>query len=69
MALIYTRMKNVWDFTPKPSATGATQLVDTVKQGTDVMSADLKIAMVKLITDNYKLIIDELVKRKKLKKA
>ncbi len=69
MALIYTRMKNVWDYTPKPSTTGATQMADTVKQGTDVVSADLKMAVVKLITDNYKLMIDELVKRKKLKKA
>lgn len=61
--------QNVWDYTPRPSATGAPQLADTIKQGTDVKSADLKRAMVKLIADNYKLIIDELVKRKKLKRA
>ena len=61
--------KRVWDYTPRPSAAGITQLVDEVKKGTDVNSADLKKAMVNLIQSNYMLIIDELVKLNKLKKA
>lgn len=61
--------KKVWDYTPQPTTSGTTQLVDAVKKGTDIASPDLKAAVVKLITDNYLLIIAELVKRKKLKKA
>jgi hypothetical protein len=61
--------KKVWDYTPSPSAAGVKQLVDTVKPGTDIISAELKKAVVKLIQDNYLLIIAELVKRNKLKKA
>jgi len=61
--------KKVWDYTPRPSGAGIKQVVDSVKQGTDINSADLKKAVVNLIRDNYLLIIDELVKRKKLKKA
>jgi LysM repeat protein len=61
--------KKVWDYTPRPSPAGIKQLVDVVKKGTAVNSDDLKKAVVKLIRDNYKLIIEELVKRKKLKKA
>jgi hypothetical protein len=61
--------KKVWDYTPRPSGAGIKQVVDSVKQGTDINSADLKKAVVNLIRDNYLLIIDELVKRKKLKKT
>jgi hypothetical protein len=61
--------KKVWDYTPQPTTAGATQVADAVKKGTDVASADLKNAVVKLINANYLLIIDELVKRKKLRKA
>lgn len=61
--------KKVWDYTPVPSKAGAEQVVDAVKKGTEIDSADLKKAVVKLIQDNYLLIIDELVKRKKLQKA
>ncbi len=62
--------KKVWDYTPRPSkAAGMKQVVDEVKKGTEINSPDLRQAVVKLITDNYLLIIAELVKRKKLKKA
>ncbi len=61
--------KNVWDFTPKPSASGVPQMTGPVQKGTDVKSVELKNAVIKLIKDNYRLIIDELVKRKKLRKA
>jgi len=61
--------KRVWDYTPRPNALGTKQLTEIVKKGTDVKSTDLKTAVVKLVKDNYKLIIDELVSRKKLKRA
>jgi LysM repeat protein len=61
--------KKVWDYTPRPSAAGIKQLVDVVNKGAEINSADLKKAVVKLIQENYKLIIDELVSRKKLQKA
>jgi LysM repeat protein len=61
--------KRVWEFTPRPDAAGAKQLVSEINKGTEINSADLRAAMVKLIKENYKLIIAELVKRNKLKKA
>lgn len=64
-----TMFQKVWDFTPKPSAAGAKQLVSVVEKGTSVKSNELKKAVVKLIKDNYLLIIAELVKLKKLRKA
>jgi hypothetical protein len=64
-----TLFKKVWDYTPRPSAAGSKQLVDAVSKGTDVKSADLKKAIVALINSNYRLIIDELVKLGKLRKA
>jgi hypothetical protein len=61
--------KRVWDYTPRPSAAGLKQLRDEVKKGTDIASVELKNAVVKLIQDNYLLIIGQLVGRKKLRKA
>jgi hypothetical protein len=61
--------KKVWDYTPRPSkGAGMKQVADEVKKGTEINSPDLRQAVVKLITDNYLLIIAELVKRKKLQK-
>ena len=57
-----TLFKRVWDYTPRPNAAGIKQLVEEVKKGTDINSADLRQAMVNLIQSNYMLIIDELVK-------
>ena len=64
-----TLFQKVWDYTPQPTADGVTQVSDAVTKGTDITSADLKNAVVSLIKKNYKLILDELVKRKKLRKA
>lgn len=61
--------KKVWDYTPRPSTAGIKQLTEIVKQGTDIKSLELKKSVIKLIQDNYMLIIAELVKRKKLKKV
>ncbi|MCP4369420.1 MAG: DUF4157 domain-containing protein [Deltaproteobacteria bacterium] len=61
--------KSVWDYTPKPDTAGAGQLVGVVKKGTDVKGEELKKEVVEFIEDNYKLLIDDLVKRKVLKKA
>ncbi len=61
--------KKVWDFTPSPDPDGTKQLLKEVHQGTAINSASLQGEIVKLIADNYKLLIKELVARKKLKKA
>lgn len=59
----------VWDYTPRPSAAGLKVLVEQVKKGTDIASSDLRQAVVNLIKSNYLLLITELVRRKKLRKA
>lgn len=61
--------KKVWDYTPQPSADGVNQMAKELRKGADIASPELKKAVVKLVQDNYKMIIDELVKRKKLRKA
>jgi hypothetical protein len=61
--------KKVWDYTPRPSAAGMKQIVDEVKKGSDVKDAQLQKAVVDLIRANYMLIIDELLKLKKLRRA
>lgn len=69
-AIDYAAMfKAVWDYVPQPTPEGLKTIVEAVKTGTDVNSADLKTAIVDLIKGNYMLIIAELVKRKKLRKA
>jgi hypothetical protein len=69
-AIDYSAMfKAVWDYVPQPTPEGLATIVEDVKKGTDVNSADLKKAIVDLIKANYMLIIAELVKRKKLMKA
>jgi LysM repeat protein len=61
--------KKVWDYTPKPSPEGTGPLQQSVTSGTDVKSAALRQAIVKLIQDNYELLLAELIKRNKLQKA
>ena len=61
--------KKVWDFTPRPSAAGIKQVASELKKGAEIKSKGLRQSVVNLIKKNYKLIIDELVKLKKLKKA
>lgn len=63
------KFKAVWDYVPEPTSAGLATVVDDVKKGTDVKSGDLKKALVDLIKANYVLIIAELVKRNKLRKA
>ncbi len=64
-----TMFGRVWDYTPRPSAAGLKVLVEQVSKGTDIASNDLKQAVVNLLRANYLLLIAELVKRKKLRKA
>jgi len=64
-----TLFQSVWDYTPQPDSTGTKQVVQAVNKGTDIVSPDLQKAVVKLIKDNYLLIIHELVMRKELRKA
>jgi len=59
--------KKVWDFTPTPTNAGIKQMAEEVNKGTDITNAGLKNAVVKLITDNHKLIIKELIDRKRLR--
>ena len=54
---------------PHPTKECKDVIKKEVASGTDPKSAGLIAAVVKLIKDNYKLIIDGLVKLKKLKKA
>jgi LysM repeat protein len=61
--------QKVWDFTPRPTAAGTAQVSDAVTKGTDINNAALKDAVVNLIKENYKLILDGLVSRNILKKA
>jgi len=61
--------KKVWDYVPHPTPAGEATVHKEVTSGTDPKSGSLINAVVALIKDNYKLIIDELVKRKVLKRA
>jgi LysM repeat protein len=59
--------KKVWDYVPHPTAgAGKTQIQKAVSSGTDPTSAGLIGAAVALIKGNFKMIIEELIKRKKL---
>ncbi len=61
--------KAVWDYVPHTTKTGAATVKSSVDSGTDTTSATLVASIVKMIKDNYKLILDALVKRGILKKA
>jgi hypothetical protein len=61
--------KKVWDYVPHTTPAGEATVHKEVTSGTDPKSGSLINAVVALIKDNYKLIIDELVKRKVLKRA
>jgi len=61
--------KQVWDYTPKPSAAGIKVVAENVTKGTDINNADLRKGVVTLIKDNHLEIINKLVKLKRLRKA
>ena len=61
--------KKVWDFTPRPTAEGKKVVTSAIDHGSDVHDAELRTAIVGLITSNYLTIIAELVKLQKLKLA
>jgi LysM repeat protein len=61
--------KQVWDYVPRPTGEGAATVRAAVEAGTDPKQPALVTAVAKLITDNYKLILEELVKRNKLRRA
>ena len=61
--------KKVWDFTPRPTAEGKKIVTGAIDSGADINNADLRNAVVGLITSNYITIIAELVKLQKLKLA
>jgi LysM repeat protein len=59
--------KRVWDFTPTPTSAGIKQMAEDVSKGTDITNAGLRAAVVKLITENHKVIIKLLIDRKELR--
>jgi LysM domain. len=61
--------KKVWDYTPEPDPDGMKQLSAVVSKGSSTTSPELKKSIVDLIKSNYLLLIAELVKLKKLRKA
>jgi LysM repeat protein len=61
--------KKVWDYTPVPTAAGVTEIQNQSNMGTDLKNSDLVAAVVALITTNYQLILDGLVKEGYLRKA
>jgi hypothetical protein len=61
--------KAVWDYVPRPTVKGAATVKASVDTGTDTKSTSLVASIVAMIAANYKLILDELVKRGILKKA
>jgi hypothetical protein len=61
--------KKVWDFTPRPTAEGKKIVTGAINNGADINNAELRNAVVGLITSNYITIIAELVKLQKLKLA
>lgn len=64
-----TLFKRVWDFTPHPTAESRTEIATTCVSGSDVNNSQLRTTIVQLLKTNYMTIINELVKRKKLKVA
>lgn len=61
--------KKVWDYTPQPDSVGISEITSRINSGTTTTSAVLISAVADLITNNYALIIAELVKRGILKRA
>jgi hypothetical protein len=61
--------KSVWDYVPHPTAAGAATVSKEITTGTDPKSPALTKAVADIITDNYKLILHELVARKYLRRA
>ncbi len=65
---IASLLKKVWDFVPRPIKKGTKIVSEEVRSGTDPTNARLVAAVSDLIKKNYKKILDELVKKKFLKK-
>lgn len=59
----------VWRFVPFPTATGEADVKTAITDGLDPKSSTLLAAVVALVKSNYLLILNELVKRKYLRKA
>jgi hypothetical protein len=61
--------KRVWDITPQPTSSGITVIKNTIRNFTNPLGTDIVNGADKLLQKNYQALIDELVKRKVLKKA
>ena len=66
---VATFHKKVWDVTPRATSTGITVIKNTIKNLTNPLGTDIVNGADKLLQKNYQALIDELVKRKVLKKA
>jgi hypothetical protein len=61
--------KKVWDITPQPTAAAVTIIKNVIRNFTNPMGTDIVNGADKLLQKNYPALLDELVKRKVLKKA
>ena len=61
--------KKVWDITPKPTAASVTIIKNKIKNYTNPLGNEIVDGADKLLQSNYQALLDELVKRKVLKKA
>jgi hypothetical protein len=61
--------KRVWDITPHATSSGITVIKNTIRNFTNPLGTDIVNGADKLLQKNYQALIDELVKRKVLKKA
>lgn len=61
--------KRVWDITPQATSSGITVIKNTIRNITNPLGTDIVNGADKLLQKNYQALIDELVKRKVLKKA
>ena len=61
--------KKVWDITPQPTPAAVTIIKNVIRNFTNPMGTDIVNGADKLLQKNYPALLDELVKRKVLKKA
>ena len=61
--------KKVWDIVPKPTAASVTIIKNKIKNYTNPLGSEIVDGADKLLQSNYQALLDELVKRKVLKKA
>lgn len=61
--------KKVWDYTPKPTAAAVTIIKNMVRDYTNPLGTQIVDGADKLLQANYQALLDELIRRKVLKRA